>query len=395
MGRETGLVLTRSVVGTWGRRVPLMLSLFCLWPVASMAETRGYVISWFATATNVGDFKENCPLNKNGGGLNLAIRDLIDVGYSREEATKMANNAQFQQGPNLRERIVHRAVVDGKHVSVYNYPDQVPDPNIETVSGRYAYGFDLGGAAGNKFEDPETHQKVDNQLWRAVGCTESFRASPPMMPYPEELSWNVMTDSAPAWALQISGADLSKDGPVTVTMDRALEHLERDATGGIKADATYVIDPSPRSHNVLHGEIRNGVLTVRPADVYLEAEMPYYFDIALKSAHMRFDSQSGGKLLAYWGGYINWHDFAYMYTSRPANGADSIGIYHALKKMADADPDPVTGQNRMISTAYRMEAVPAFLAHEDGKIVAQPSMAGLGGVVQSAELNRTGYKNTF
>ena len=30
--------------------------------------------------------------------------------------------------------------------------------------------------------------------------------------------------------------------------------------------------------------------------------------------------------------------------ARPANGADSIGIYHALKKMADAFPDPKTGE---------------------------------------------------
>ncbi len=318
---------------------------------------------------------------------------MVDVGYSREDATRMANDPALRL-PGLRERIVNRAVVNGKHVSVYNYPDAVPDPNIETVSGRYAYGFDLGGSAAQKFEDPETHQKIDNQLWRAVGCTESFRATPPMMPYPEELSWNAMTDSAPAWTLQISGADLSKDGPVTITLDRALQHLERDATGAIAADSSYVVDPSPRSHNVLHGRIEDGVLTIEPHEVYLEAEMPYYFDIALKNAHMRFTSEPG-KLVAYWGGYINWRNFAYMYTARPASGADSIGIYHALKKMADADPDPLTGQNGAISATYRMEAVPAFVAREDGTVVARPTVDGLGGVVHAPETNRTGYKNTF
>jgi hypothetical protein len=347
----------------------------------SQAETRGYIISWFATATHAQDFKRNCPLDKNGGGVNLAIRNLMDIGYSREEATRLANDPTLQAGKNIRERVTNRAVVNGKHVSVFNYPDAVADPNIETVSGPYAYGFDLGGPAANKFEDPETHQKVDDQLWRAVGCTESFHASPPMMPYPEELSWNVMTDSAPAWALQITGEDLSKEGPVTVTIDRALEHLERDASGGIKSDATYVIDPSPRSHNVLQGQIRHGMLTLEPKDVYLEAEMPYYFDIDLKQAHIRLESEPQGKLLGYWGGFINWKDFAYMYTARPANGADSIGLYHALKKMADADPDPATGQNRMISATYRMEAVPAFLAHEDGKVVALPNAAPLGGML--------------
>jgi hypothetical protein len=359
----------------------LMAMPLTLLSLPSRAETRGYIISWFATATFVQDFKRNCPLDKNGGGVNLAIRNLMDIGYSREDATRFANDPALQAGKNIRERITNRAIVNGQHVSVFNYPDAVPDPNIETVSGPYAYGFDLGGPAASKFEDPETHQKVDDQLWRAVGCTESFHASPPMMPYPEELSWNVMTDSAPAWALQISGADLSHDGAVTVTIDRALEHLERDASGGIKSDATYVIDPSPRSHNVLQGQIRHGMLTVAPKDVYLEAEMPYYFDIDLKRAHIRLESEASGKLLGYWGGFIDWKDFAYMYTARPANGADSIGIYHALKKMADADPDPSSGQNRMISTTYRMEAVPAFLAHEDGKVVAVPEAEPLGGVL--------------
>jgi hypothetical protein len=35
-------------------------------------------------------------------------------------------------------------------------------------------------------------------------------------------------------------------------------------------------------------------------------------------------------------------------------------MYHTLRKLADAYPDPKTGQNMNISTAYRIEAVPAF-----------------------------------
>lgn len=369
----------QSPRSSWRRGLKALLlaaPIVCAAP--SQAETRGYVISWFATATNSTDFKANCPQDKNGGGLKLAIRNLVDIGYSREEATEMANDPKAEYRQDLQDRITNRARVNGKPVSVYNYPEAVADPNIETVSGKFAYGFDLGGKNSSmKFEDPETHQKVDNQLWRAVGCTESFRASPPGKPYPEELSWNTMIDSAPAWALQISGNDLSKDGPVTITLDRVFQHLERDAAGDVMSNATYVIDPSPRSHNVLTGQIHDGVVTVNPKDVFLEAEMPYYFDIALKNAHMRFANTASGKVIGYWGGYIDWRNFAYMYTARPANGADSIGIYHALKKMADADPDPKTGENRMISVTYRMEALPAFLASEDGKILAGPAGANL------------------
>jgi len=46
----------------------------------------------------------------------------------------------------------------------------------------------------------------------------------------------------------------------------------------------------------------------RRTDVFLEGEMPYYFDIALKNTHMRFENLPNGKLLAYWGGYQDWKE---------------------------------------------------------------------------------------
>ena len=51
--------------------------------------------------------------------------------------------------------------------------------DFETVVGKYAYGFDLGGPEANKFIDPETHEKVDNQLWRARRVQPNFQATPP------------------------------------------------------------------------------------------------------------------------------------------------------------------------------------------------------------------------
>jgi hypothetical protein len=342
------------------------------------AETRGYVISWFATATNAANFKINCPQDKNGGRTEWTIRDLRAVGYTQEQAVEIVKNAanSTELPADITRKMDTRATVNGHPVSIYNYPEAVADPNIETVSGKFAYGFDLGGSAANKFEDPETHQMIDDQLWRAVGCTESFRAVPPVMPYPEELAWNTMVDSAPGWAMQITGDDLSRDGKVTITLDRTTQHLERDSTGSVMSNASYIIDVSPRSHNVLQGEIKDGVLTIKPAKVRLQGEMPYYGEIAIRDTRMRINMRDD-KLTGYWGGYINWINYIYMYTSRPANGSDSIGLYHAIKKMADADPDPKTGQNREISATFRMEALPSYLATLDGKIIAVAASGGL------------------
>lgn len=344
----------RAVVSTIAGAALVALSIATMAPAS--AETRGYVVSWLATATNNPDFAVNCP--------------------------QLAKNPDLVKGLENTGRAPDRASVDGKPVPALDFPDAVQkDPNIETVVGKYAYGFDLGGPAANKFQDPETHQPVDNQLWRAIGCTKSFQATPPAAPYPEEVSWATMIDTSPGYAIQISGADLSKDGPVTVTLDRTLRHLERDATGGVRSTVTYALDPSPRSHNVFSGEIRNGVLLITSGSLYLAGDMPFYVQVDLQHAHMRMRSESGGKLVGYWGGYTDWHTWAYMYTARPGSGADGVGIYRALEKMADADPDPITGKNRLISTTWRMEAVPAYLATADGKVVAQAMSEGLGGQV--------------
>jgi hypothetical protein len=340
-------------IGLAAAVVPLLLT-----ASPASAETRGYVLSWFATATNNPDFVQNCP-----------------------EAAKNPDRVKFVVAAGGQRR--DRALVNGKPVSPLNYPDALQkEPNFEPVAGKYAYGFDLGGPEANKFIDPDTHEKVDNQLWRALGCDRQFQSTPPRSPYFQEEGWMNYLDGAPAWVMQVSGADLSKDGPVTVALDRSLRHAERDAQGAVGAGATYVLDPSPRSHNVLTGEIKDGVLTVKPGFIYLEGDMTWYAAIDLKDAHMRVHSEPG-KIVGYWGGYTDWHRWAYQCTSRPSAGCDGVGYYVALEKFADADPDPATGKNRMISTTWRMEAVPAYLATLNGRIVATATSTGLGGVVHA------------
>jgi hypothetical protein len=331
---------------------------------AASAETRGYVVSWFATATNNPDFVQNCPEQAKD-----------------PDRVKFVTKGRVVGGDLLQRTDV--ALVNGKKAAPLDYPDAVQkDPGFEPVVGKYAYGFDLGGPEENKFIDPDTHEKADNQLWRALGCNFIFQATPPRAPYFQEEGWMNFLDSAPGWAIQVSGSDLSKDGPVTVTIDRTTRHLERDALGGVRSDLTYVLDPSPRSHNVLQGEIKNGMLSIKSDYFYVEGEMTWYSEISLKNAHMRMHSEPG-KLVGYWGGYTDWHRWSYQCTSRPASNCDGVGFYRTLQKFADADPDPVTGKNRLISTTWRMEAVPAFLATLDGKVVATASGNGLGGIVNA------------
>lgn len=349
---------TAAILGAVGVALPLILG-----AAPASAETRGYLISWFAVATNNPEFATNCP-----------------------EAAKDPNRVKFAvaEDANIARR-KYKAIVNGQEVAPNPYPSAVPDPNIETVTtGTRAYGFDLGGPAKNKFIEVDTKEKVDNQLWRAVGCTTSFQATPPVLPYSETADWLLTQDTSPGYVIQVSGADLNKDGPVKVTLDRTIRHPERDATGAIRSNVTYVLDPSPRSHNEFDGEIKNGVLTIKPGKyLYMVGTMPFYTQIDLENAHMRLHSEPGGKMVGYWGGYTDWQTWVYCFTARPAGGADGIALFHALKKLADYDPDPVTKQNRKISMTWRLEAVPVFLATLEGsKVVATASEAGLGGKVR-------------
>ncbi len=326
--------------------VPVVLS-----AKPASAETRGYVISWFATAVNAKDFATDCP-----------------------ETAKTAD-----QTSDMSVRRDDIAMIDGKRVSERSYPASVQkDPGLEMIKGKYAYGFDLGGSARNKFIDPETGEKIDNQLWRAVGCHSNFaRHPPPERPYGESQGWEAVLDNFQGWAMQISGADLSKDGPVTITLDLTLRHLERDAISGVRSNVTYVLDPAPRSHSVLQGEMKEGVLRVKSGDVYLTADFPFYPQIDLTNTHMRMETEADGKIKGYWGGLTDWNAWVYFYTARPAN-ADPVAYYWNLRKLADFDPDPETGQNRRISTTWRLEAVPAYFARVDGTIIATASHAPLG-----------------
>ena len=68
--------------------------------------------------------------------------------------------------------------------------------------------------------------------------------------------------------------------------------------------------------------------------------------------------------------YIPWITIFYEYgssgfTTEFMTGVNLPAMYWALRKSADGSPDPKTGENTTISSAYRVAAVPAFLVTKD------------------------------
>lgn len=338
------------------------------------AETRGYVFSMFHTAA-YGD-KSNCPKGGNGGLAEVKEKIIMRQGYTREQAKAFiaaggGNVRNLTDENGKRVEYIDRGRYNGEPANIANFPQTVADPEIETVSGKIAYGFNLDGEVEpDSFEDPDSGEKgVDNVLWRVLGCFEMYNVRLPIRPYSEEFAWDTAMDSMPAWVISVSGDDLDKDGDVTVTVDRALNILLRDTRGGAMPGVTFMIDPNPRSHSVFKGRIEDRVLTVEPGELTLPSESQYFPIVRLTQAKLRLKMNDDGSLSGVLGGYQPWMDYYYYVAVRSEEQAhvDLPGVYHAFKRLADGGIDPVTEQER-ISAAYWMEAVPAFLATDEGTV---------------------------
>jgi hypothetical protein len=348
-----------------------------------LAETKGYVVSWFTLAMY--DQDGDCP-----GGVNPSIgeiyrQNLKDMGRSPEDIERLLkalSGGKF--APEVSQLMVNRGRIDGKPANVYQNPESFPDDNLHTVKSQFAYGFNLdgkGAVSPNSFEDPETHEKgVNNQYFRAMGCIQSHRAFAPQKSGYWQYVWDGARDTMPAWLITLTGADLSTNGDVTVTFDRAIEHIIRDARGEPAANSTFRTDPDPRFHSVLKGKIKDGVLTTEPGHLLLGGDPFIVTEFDFRQTHLRLKITPDGSLDGFLGGYEPWLPIYFFYGGsgyvvETMSGIDMPGVYYALKKLADAYPDPKTGVNMFISATYKIEAVPAFVTPTHGKETAQAGQA--------------------
>jgi hypothetical protein len=180
-------------------------------------------------------------------------------------------------------------------------------------------------------------------------------------------TWDVIRDTMPAWVISVTGDDLSKDGPVKVDFERAADHVVRDANGETLAGTAFRIATDPRSRNHYTAALKNGDVVIDPtgAEFHMEGDDFIITQFDLKQAHLRLKMKPDGNLEGVLGGYENWLGIYFMYggasyASESMIGVDFPGIFYTLKRMADAEPDPKTGQNQRISAAFHLWAVPAF-----------------------------------
>lgn len=342
------------------------------------AESRSYVVNWFHVATYAQD--DDCPKGLNLAQRPLYVRILKDLGYNGPDIERILDGIPDDGGVDARGRQAreigtYRGRIDGKEVDVYAHPYSVPDPKIKLAMGKYANGFNLDGKPAKSPEssiDPDTHESgIDNQLRRVMGCSVQFHAKLPDRPGFPSNEWDLSRDTMPAWLMTITGEDLSKDGDVTITFDRALEPIQRDANGAVLPDVSFRADPDAHAHSIAYGKINGGVLRVtEPFHFEQTAEVVVVPDFQMDQAQLRLTFNPDRSLEGYLGGYQPWvqiyFQFAHLASGTEISyGTDLPGMYYALKRLADFDPDPKNGENRAISATYRMELLPAFVVPRD------------------------------
>lgn len=295
--------------------------------------------------------------------LKTPWRDDKQIAYylDAEHASELKRVIRFR-GPNYED--------------VWANPTLAPDlGGLPPVSGDVGYGFNLDGKVKpTDFTTPDGVEGVDNNYYRAAGCWVSYRG--PAYHSQRGVGINgYMRDGLYTIVVVMSGnKDPMNDDDVTIGFYQSKDRIVKDANGQVARDVSFAIKPTTRTQSILRAKITNGVVeTTSPQEIKMHDEgwnSAIPDQLEMTEGQLRLQIKPDGGFEGYFGGYRDWK-IMYKRQAVPARdtetlqGIDLPSFYYQLERFADGDPDPQTGKNRRISTAYRIRAVPAFVLTPD------------------------------
>jgi hypothetical protein len=262
-----------------------------------------------------------------------------------------------------------------------------PFPYLE-AQGKVAYGLNLDGKTGpNDFESPDGAKGVDNQLYRALGCSNHYRGPDGQTDFFDSKA--IVDDRYNRNLVELTGVDsLVNDDDVQVTLYRGLDRLLTDATGNtIMPGGSQRIDirRGARFVHRLHGRIKDGVLTTDPQDVVFPWSTFGVATVQIVKA-MRFEMKvmpDGAEGLM--AGYTDLDNFYSQMMKSESTHHQSYGqlsppdMARVLAKLADGYPDPKTGKMTAISSALKAKYTQVYIVHPEKTIAdAAPARAESG-----------------
>jgi hypothetical protein len=196
-------------------------------------------------------------------------------------------------------------------------------------------------------------------MHRVLGCIANYRAPDgPIRFFEDEM---ILRENYNRIIVQLTGVDSLADDPeVDVMIFRGRDNVLVDA-GGLKAlpGGTQRIDTRWGSRYIkrTHGRIEKGTLTTEPVDLPYPWDAVYMpTDQYMWGARLRLalTPESAEGLVAGYTDVETWYlhmqrNWSAHYQSYGKSSGPSI--YKAMRRLADAVPDPETGANRAISSA--------------------------------------------
>jgi hypothetical protein len=215
-------------------------------------------------------------------------------------------------------------------------------------------------------------------MYRALGCINSYRDANGAN---DSLnSGEILTDNYNRLLVELNGVDdLVNDAEVEVMIYRGLDALQMDAGGkDILPGGTQRIDVrwGQKFIRRLDGRIVDGVLMTEPSDLYLPwAVFNLPADEFLRDGQLRLKlapTRAEG-LIAGFADIESWYLQLMKSQSTHCQSYGqlaSMSLYKALRRLADAYPDPETGTNTAISGALKTTFTQVFIVPESKAEVA-------------------------
>lgn len=326
--------------------------------------TLGFVLERLTPAFYQAPGGSECP-----DGLQLNELDMFEKAYPSKDAQEeffKKNGFYYFTGPN-RE-------------NAWLYPERVTEPApYKELNSKIGLGRNLDGDVEGKgtattcphqqFTDPAGVPGIDNQLYRVLGCHAGWKKGGPLIAFQDDF---IISDSKFfRILLEVSGIDDPVNDPeVLVSVYRGRDDLVREDLAGraVPWQTQTVDDRHPEFITRHRGSINNGVLHTQDGMIrtpMIRVTTPSDFRINGHFEIKLAGDRAEGMLV----GYHNVETFWKDYRHSGMGGASVVvqtgpGTYKALKRYADGDRDPATGQCRAISAAYNVAATAVYLRHE-------------------------------
>lgn len=339
-------------------------------PAAPTNGELGFVLTAFAPAIYQG--KGDCP-----EGLANTVRENYLQSLPPAERARLLQPTNEQE---LTQRWKAYAV-GPNNTNICANAEMFDRPMQKTIQGKVAYGLNLDGdgsgasdgCAHENFTSPDGETGIDNQAYRAMGCTRNYRGVDGVAGDIVKGYNNFLATGEHTLVLLLRRVEsLTNDDDVEVIFATTDDRPTLDSKQNFIPGASFTVSDNPRWRNVLRGHIADGVLSTEPADIRVTRRFGIggvrgeRLEWDLRRSRFRLVFQQDGSVKGLLGAYQPYDQVTKMTRTGGIGAALVAGIDCAaelgtLKKLADGLRDPKTGQCTAVSTALDIAAVPAFV----------------------------------